>query len=58
MALFDRFNTPKEGTLWYYDALADLFLQRLPGPLSRELATAVAEMRRLGGDPGTTAGGA
>lgn len=47
LALFDRFNAPQQGTLWCYGALAGLFLRRLPGPPSRELAAAVAEMRRL-----------
>lgn len=46
-AVFDRFKGGREGTLWYYEALSAVFSRRLPGALSRELATAVVEMRRL-----------
>lgn len=46
-AVFDRFNAGREGTLWYYEALAEVFARRLPGPLSRELADAVVRMREL-----------
>ena len=46
-AVFDRFNAGKAGTLWYYGALAEAFAARLHNVLSRELADAVAELRRL-----------
>jgi (p)ppGpp synthase/HD superfamily hydrolase len=46
-AVFERFNAPKEGTLWYYDALAAVFSRRLPGAASRDLAAEVAEMQAL-----------
>ena len=41
--LFDRFTGKKEGTLWYYRTLANIFEQRLPGAVAaRELAATVA----------------
>ncbi len=44
-ALFDRFNGGRDGTLWYYQVLADAFLRLIPGkPLSRELADTVARI--------------
>ena len=46
-AMFARFNTGQEGTLWYYGALAEVFQRRMAGPLPRELSDAVAQMRRL-----------
>ena len=46
-AVFDRFSAGRDGVLWYYSALADVFAQRLPGPLSRDLSRAVGEMRAM-----------
>ena len=46
-AVFERFRAGQEGTLWYYGALAGVLAQRLPGPLSRDLAAAFAEMKAL-----------
>ncbi len=46
-AMFDRFNAPKEETLWYYASLSKLFLRRLPGALAEELAETVTTMQRL-----------
>lgn len=48
-AVFDRFTGAAEGTLWYYRALADLFLRRLPGPLARELDETVARVEARSG---------
>jgi len=45
--VFERFKAGKSGTLWYYGALADAFLRLLPGPLSRDLADVVAQMRLM-----------
>ena len=45
--VFERFKAGKDGTLWYYGALADTFTQVLPGPLAVELAQAVWVMREL-----------
>ena len=47
-ALFDRFKGGKEGTLWYYRSLSEIFLRKLPGPLSTELAQTVREIDLLG----------
>jgi hypothetical protein len=41
-ALWQRFNRGAEGTRWYYSALADVFSQTMPGPLSDRLSRAVA----------------
>jgi (p)ppGpp synthase/HD superfamily hydrolase len=48
-AVFDRFSAGRVGVLWYYAALSELFTHRLPGPLSRDLARAVAEIHSLPG---------
>jgi hypothetical protein len=37
-ALWDRFNDGREGTLWYYRSLADVFAEQLGScPLTRDL---------------------
>lgn len=36
-SIWSRFSQPREKTLWYYRALADRFLKRLPGQLADEL---------------------
>ncbi|MDQ0475050.1 HD domain-containing protein [Labrys wisconsinensis] len=41
-AVWERFTGGKEGTIWYYRTLSDIFLQHMPGRLSRELARIVA----------------
>ena len=43
-ALWERFNAPKRGQLWYYRALADAFSDRSAGPLARELERVVGEI--------------
>ena len=48
-ALWDRFTGGRDGTLWYYRALADAFLRLSPGPLADELARTVGEIERLAG---------
>jgi (p)ppGpp synthase/HD superfamily hydrolase len=47
--LWDRFTGKREGSLWYYDALARAFAERLPGPGADRLAAIVAEMHRVAG---------
>ncbi len=44
LAVFERFNAGRDGTLWYYGMLAASFRRLLPGPLSAELAATVAEL--------------
>ena len=45
--MFARFNAGRDGTLWYYAALAEVFAEMMPGPTSRDLSLAVAEMHAL-----------
>ena len=40
--LWDRFNGGADGTRWYYNALADVFSDAMPGRLSNRLSRAVA----------------
>ncbi len=46
-AMLSRFNAPPGGTAWYYQALAEIFARRLPGPLSRDLRLAADEVADL-----------
>jgi (p)ppGpp synthase/HD superfamily hydrolase len=46
--VWKRFNGGKEGTLWYYRALADLFNGRNPLALTREFNRIVTEIEQLG----------
>jgi (p)ppGpp synthase/HD superfamily hydrolase len=48
-ALFERFSGRREGTLWYYGALADVFDRRGPQPLAAELRRTVETMKALAG---------
>lgn len=45
--LWDRFNGGRDGTLWYYRALADVFLETETGFLAEELERTVVELERL-----------
>lgn len=47
--LWPRFRGGREGTLWYYRALADTLLALEDNPLTRELARRVAELEALAG---------
>jgi len=49
-ALWDRFNGRRDGTLWYYRALADTFRTLGGGPLADELNRVVAEIETIAGD--------
>ena len=60
-ALWGRFNGGRNGTLWYYRALADAFRDAGSMPLVEELDRTVSELERLAGvrpptdpDPGPT----
>jgi (p)ppGpp synthase/HD superfamily hydrolase len=46
-ALWERFNGGKEGTLWYYQALVQVFREAGTTPLVEELARTVAEIESL-----------
>jgi (p)ppGpp synthase/HD superfamily hydrolase len=46
--VFDRFAGRREGVLWYYAALAEVFAARVPQPLATDLREAVQDMHRLG----------
>jgi len=48
---FAKFTGKKEGTLWYYRTISQIYEARLPGPLAGEVARTVAEMHRLAGSP-------
>ena len=39
--VWERFNKPKEGTVWHYRELADAFCRLLPGQLANELSEIV-----------------
>lgn len=45
--IWDRFRGSKEGTLWYYHSLVELFMTFEPTPLTTELAQVVAELEAL-----------
>lgn len=46
-AVWKRFKGRKEGTLWYYQAMAKEFTARGPQPLAAELAAVVGKLVRL-----------
>jgi len=46
--LFERFNGGREGTLWYYRSLSDLFTAR-GVPLAAQLEGVVAALERVSG---------
>jgi GTP pyrophosphokinase len=46
-SVWQRFQGGKEGTLWYYQALAAAFRQRGPHPLFEELEQVVAQLQLL-----------
>ena len=39
--IFDRFNAGKEGTIWYYSELSNVFNKLLPIPLAKRFQIAV-----------------
>ena len=46
-AVFSRFRGGKDGTLWYYERLAEVFQEKQPGPLANELARTVEAMKLM-----------
>jgi (p)ppGpp synthase/HD superfamily hydrolase len=45
-AVWRRFSKEKKATLWYYRALADTFIERVPGQLAEELGEIVSILAR------------
>ena len=50
-ALWERFSVDRSVTLRYYRSLADLFLTRLPSPLSHEVERVVTAIETAAGSP-------
>ena len=46
-SVWSRFNGGREGTLWYYRTLRDVFLRHKPNRITRELELAVNELEGL-----------
>ncbi|WP_265571055.1 HD domain-containing protein [Sphingomicrobium nitratireducens] len=46
-ALWERFTGKKDGTLWYYRSLANVFVREIPGDGASRLERLVNEMERL-----------
>jgi hypothetical protein len=52
--VFERFKTRSAADqLWYYRSLADIYCERLPGPMAEELALVVEELEAAVGTPAT-----
>ena len=45
--VWERFQGKREGTLWYYEAVADALLRRYHAPLTRDLQSEVDELLLL-----------
>ncbi len=50
-ALWDLFRGGREGTLWYYRTLVEIFQQTSPSILVAELAQVVEDIHQLAGEP-------
>jgi len=46
-ATWERFNGGRDGSLWYYRSLADIFLERCPSPMAYELDQVVTELEKI-----------
>lgn len=42
--VFNRFNAGRDGTIWYYQELAEIFRECVPGALSQRLSKAVMSL--------------
>ncbi|MDP2052031.1 MAG: phosphohydrolase, partial [Acidobacteriota bacterium] len=49
--VWERFQGKREGTLWYYDAVADALIRRLRSPLTRDLLREVEGLLGLANNP-------
>ena len=47
--VWERFQGKRDGTLWYYEAVADALLRRYHSPLTRDLQREVEELLKLAG---------
>src|SRR5690606_38866401 len=45
--LWSRFTGARQGTIWYYRTLSEIFTKALPGPLSDELAKTVSQFPKI-----------
>lgn len=48
--IWQRFNGGKEGTLWYYHSLAEIFQKRTDSPMSHELLLTINEIDKIAMD--------
>jgi GTP pyrophosphokinase len=55
-SVWSRFNGGREGTLWYYRTLRDVFLRRKRNRITRELELAVSELESLAKGKGISPG--
>jgi (p)ppGpp synthase/HD superfamily hydrolase len=55
-SVWSRFNGGREGTLWYYRTLRDVFLRNKPNRITRELELAVGELEALAAGKSTSRG--
>ena len=46
LSVFDRFTAGKDGTLWYYEALAAMLTKRAPADLAQRLSRVVGQLQR------------
>ena len=49
--VWERFQGKREGTLWYYEAVADALSRRYRSPLTRDLQREVEELLQLADNP-------
>jgi len=47
LGAFQKFTGKVDGTLWYYRELCAVLIEKLPGPLTRELLRTVGEIERM-----------
>ena len=45
--VWQRFQGKRDGTLWYYETVADVLIRRYRSPLTRDLQDAVDELLEI-----------
>jgi len=55
-SVFTRFKAGKDGTLWYYRSLAEVFLRRLDNPIAQRLQETVTAMMAEAAPPARATG--